>query len=182
MPLTKVPAKIRKKVEARIQWTLDSLAFLAPRSIPRYKITATYDIEGTAAGYAIDKTGVVELNPILLIENVDEFIKQIVPHEVVHIIVGRLWKDAAFHGPQFTRLMQILGLPVSCFHTFDTDRCKQADPDVFVYRCMCQHTTRHEVTERTHNMRQKRPITCKLCQHPLQYSHTRQLRKNHGTI
>lgn len=156
-----------------MQWTFDSLKWLhGKRKLP----AISYFDNDCSAGYADLDNNEVQFNSILLTENVDEFIRVIVPHEVAHLVDAWVYKSKSHHGANFNRIMKMLDLPRSSVHFFDTDRCPQKDPDVFVYRCKCVHSYKHELTSRAHEGRKLKPKNCTACLHLLKFSHIRQLR------
>ena len=173
--MSTVPNIVKLLVKSRVQWTFDQLKWLHhKRKLP----AISYFDNDCSAGYADIARNEVQFNSILLLENVEEFIRVIVPHEVVHLVDAWVYKSETHHGANFNRLMKMLNLPRSSVHHFDTDRCPQKDPDVFVYRCKCVHSHKHEVTGKTHALRQVETKTCTTCLQPLQFSHIRQLRKS----
>lgn len=49
-----------------------------------------YELRGIKAGVAYLQKNEIKFNRTLLQENTDEFIRQVVPHELAHLIVYRL--------------------------------------------------------------------------------------------
>ena len=49
--------------------------------------TISYDLRGVKAGVAYLQKNEIKFNRTLLLENSDEFIRQVVPHELAHLIV-----------------------------------------------------------------------------------------------
>ena len=49
--------------------------------------TISYDLRGVKAGVAYLQKNEIKFNRTLLLENSDEFIHQVVPHELAHLIV-----------------------------------------------------------------------------------------------
>lgn len=174
----KASPSLKRRVRKRVLWALDGLSFLVKgRDIP---FQIRYFSDDTAAGYCERVKGILWFNEILLAESPEKFIREVVPHETIHLVhlQHMRTRDKASHGKEFRRLCKILGVPYFCLHSFDTDRCPMPDPDVFVYKCMCQHQSWHEITERMHISRQKKPKKCELCRHVLEFSHIRKLRKH----
>lgn len=166
---------IKRQVKARVEWTIESLRWM--HGYTDLKLDIKYFDGTTFAGWADVAELTVEFNKTLLLENPTEFIRTIVPHETAHIIDALLHGPLDRpHGPTFGRMMKSLDLPSVCYHLFDTDRVPQKDPDVFVYKCWCQPTHRHEVTGRAHKIRQNAPVLCPVCGSQYQFSHIRQLR------
>ncbi|SQJ13486.1 Protein sprT [Salmonella enterica subsp. enterica] len=54
-----------------------------------------YTQRGTSAGTAWLESYEIRLNPVLLLENIDTFIAEVVPHELAHLLV---WKPLRTQG------------------------------------------------------------------------------------
>ena len=52
--------------------------------------TCSFDLRGATAGRANSRTGHVQLNAVLFLENVDAFIARTIPHEVAHLVARKL--------------------------------------------------------------------------------------------
>ena len=52
--------------------------------------TISYDLRGVKAGVAYLQKNEIKFNRTLLLENSDEFIRQVVPHELAHLIVYQI--------------------------------------------------------------------------------------------
>lgn len=164
-----VTKSVKLKVAARIRWTLKHLAYLNPRRVNRLQVTATYDIDDGCAGYADCAASQIELNPWLLMENIDEFIRVIVPHEVAHIVDFVVNKPPRHHGKTWIRMMKSLDLPWSITHPFNVDHVPLANPDCFKYQCACVKPCL--LTLREHGNRQKRVRNkpCEICGKQLKF-------------
>lgn len=173
--MTKVSKPIQRMVNDRVEWAIESLRFMHKKRLKTLKIS--YFDNSTSAGWADFDKNELQFNSILLNENPSEFVRVIVPHEVVHFVDRWVYDPEVLHGKTFRRLLKVLNVPTSSYHNFDTDRCPMKDPDVFVYSCKCQHSPRNEVTKRTHKKREIKPVSCGLCKQKLIFSHIRELRK-----
>lgn len=62
--------------------------------------TISYDLRGVKAGVAYLQKNEIKFNRTLLLENSDEFIHQVVPHELAHLIVySSIWaSETAWKG------------------------------------------------------------------------------------
>lgn len=123
-----------------------------------------YAIRGLKAGVAYLERNEVRFNPILLQENGADFINQVVPHELAHILVYQHFGRVQPHGIEWKMMMEtVLGVPAETYHCFDTaNTAKQ-----FSYRCDCQT---HQLSTRRHNaiVRDGRVYLCKKCKGKLQ--------------
>ena len=122
--------------------------------------TVSYNVRGLKAGVAYLQQNEIRLNPILLEENGDEFIRQVVPHELAHLLVYQQFGRVQAHGKEWKMMMeQVLGVPAELYHCFDT---KSVQGERFPYRCGCQT---HALSIRRHNaiLRKNRRYLCRKC-------------------
>lgn len=114
------------------------------RTFPRPEVR--FDQRGQAAGSAYPSHNRLRFNPELLHRQPEEFIAEVVPHEVAHLVVWHCYGRVRPHGPQWQAVMeQVLGVPARRTHSFEvtpTRRIKR-----FAYRCDCQL---HQLTSIRH--------------------------------
>ena len=60
--------------------------------------TISYELRGVKAGVAYLQKNEIKFNRTLLLENSDEFIRQVVPHELAHLIVYQVFGRVKPHG------------------------------------------------------------------------------------
>ncbi|EXI61600.1 sprT [Mannheimia granulomatis] len=128
--------------------------------------TVSYAVRGVKAGVAYLERNEVRFNPVLLQENGLEFISQVVPHELAHILVYQHFGRVQSHGKEWKMMMEtVLGVPAEIYHCFDVQSVQQQ----FSYQCACQT---HQLSIRRHNavMRNKRSYICRLCKTKLHFS------------
>ena len=102
----------------------------------------------------------IKINRTLLLENADEFIRQVVPHELAHLIVYQIFGRVKPHGKEWQLVMnEIFKLPADTCHQFDI---KNVQGKNFEYRCACQT---HFLSTRRHNriVREKIEYLCRKC-------------------
>ena len=80
-----------------------------------------FGLKGTTAGTADSQNGVIQLHPTLLIYNPDEFIRQVVPHEVAHLLTRCKWPKAESHGDEWKSIMRGFGLKPDRCHSMNTN-------------------------------------------------------------
>ena len=103
----------------------------------------------------------IKFNRTLLLENSDEFIRQVVPHELAHLIVYQVFGRVKPHGQEWQAVMtQLFNLPADTCHQFDVENVQGK---MFAYQCECQT---HYLTIRRHNRIQRDKIAylCRKCQ------------------
>lgn len=127
-----VPQNIQDRIDAKI---LNCIAiaenhFGRPFRFP----TVVYETKGTTAGWACDREYKINLNPILLMENIEDFIENTVVHEFAHLVNGIMHpethisrgrhKKASPHGPTWKAIMILFGVEPSRCHSYNTDTIK----------------------------------------------------------
>ena len=84
--------------------------------------TLVYQQRGTSAGTAWLEKNEIRLNPVLLLENQQEFIDEVVPHELAHLLVWQHFGRVAPHGKEWKWMMEnVLGVPARRTHRFELD-------------------------------------------------------------
>lgn len=79
-----------------------------------------YDLRGVKAGVAYLRKNEIKFNRTLLLENPEEFIKQVVPHELAHLIVYQVFGRVKPHGKEWQSVMEdLFQLPAETCHQFD---------------------------------------------------------------
>ena len=82
--------------------------------------TLVYQQRGTSAGTAWLEKNEIRLNPVLLLENQQEFIDEVVPHELAHLLVWQHFGRVAPHGKEWKWMMEnVLGVPARRTHRFE---------------------------------------------------------------
>ena len=87
MKTSRLPIAIQQAVMRSLREKLAQANLKLERQYPEPKLV--YQQRGTAVGTAWLQTYEIRLNPVLLMENVDAFINEVVPHELAHLLV---WK------------------------------------------------------------------------------------------
>ncbi|OOF58789.1 SprT family zinc-dependent metalloprotease [Rodentibacter myodis] len=122
--------------------------------------TVSYDLRGTKAGVAYLQKNEIKFNRTLLLENSTEFIRQVVPHELAHLIIYQVFGRVKPHGVEWKALMnQVFHLPAETCHQFDV---QNVQGKTFEYRCHCQT---HLLSIRRHNriLKEKVEYLCRKC-------------------
>jgi SprT protein len=133
-----------------------------------------FSLRGRCAGQAqLTASGKTRLriNLQLLNENLDDFLRQTIPHEIAHLVV--LWqtrkarKKPKPHGPEWQRVMRDCFelKPIRC-HSYQTKPARVV-PRPYLYRCNCQQ---HMMTSIMHKrLTKKFQALCKQCRKPLKF-------------
>jgi len=146
-------------------------------SIALPEASIDFSLRGRCAGQAgVTRNGQTSLriNQQLLAENLDDFLRHTIPHEVAHLVVN--WKTRKKrrrprpHGPEWQAVMQeCFGLePVRC-HDYVTTPARVV-PRNYLYTCSCRE---HHLTSIMHNrISNSYQALCKACRTPLKFSRT----------
>lgn len=156
LPQLKMQVQRRLKQDLAKAATFFNTNFQAP--------TILYNVRGLKAGVAYLERNEVRFNPVLLQENGLEFVNQVVPHELAHILVYQLFGRVQPHGSEWKIMMEsVLGVPAKTYHYFDTSNVTKQ----FAYQCHCQT---HQLSTRRHNaiVRNGKVYLCKKCKGKLQ--------------
>lgn len=109
--------------------------------------TITYKTRGTCGGKAWGRDWRVDFNMGLIVDNMNEYLQQVVPHEVAHLIVhaihGTEYKRTrggmrrVSHGTRFYKVMREFGVDETRCHSMDTSKVKQKTRTTKKFACMC---------------------------------------------
>ncbi len=138
------------------------------------RATIDFSLRGRCAGQArIDAQGGLQLriNLQLLAENLDDYLRTTIPHEVAHLTVNwkyrRHFRRPRPHGPEWQAVMcDCFGLEPNRCHRYQTTPARLV-PRNYLYRCDCRE---HRLTRIMHNKIGKASAAaCKVCKTSLRY-------------
>jgi SprT protein len=119
-----------------------------------------YTDRGKRAGYAQGEN-LINLNPVLLMENVEEFVNQVVPHELAHCIDTAnggnrrvFGMKRSIHGPSWKAIMRLFGCDALRCHSMDTSNAQVRTKTKYEYRCECCSKT-YILSSVRHNRQQQ---------------------------
>jgi SprT protein len=128
-----------------------------------------FRLRGRAAGQACPRTAIANYNAELLDDNGDAFVREIVPHEIAHVVAGCVFPGRIKpHGPEWKAVMALFGARAAVTHRFETQPARIVGR--IPYRCRCE--TLHYVTERAHRRirRGRAEYTCRTCREKLEWA------------
>ncbi|MBN6080186.1 SprT family zinc-dependent metalloprotease [Aggregatibacter actinomycetemcomitans] len=136
--------QILRRLQCGLQ--LAEAHFNQPFSMPQIN----YELKGSKAGLAYLQENTIKFNRTLLLENTEEFIHQVVLHELAHLVVYQHYGRVQPHGKEWQFVMtEIFHLPAEVCHQFDLT---SVQGKTFAYRCACQT---HQLSIRRHNKIQR---------------------------
>lgn len=162
MKTSRLPIAIQQAVMRSLREKLAQANLKLERHYPEPKLV--YQQRGTAAGTAWLQTYEIRLNPVLLMENVEAFVNEVVPHELAHLLVWKHFGRVPPHGKEWKWMMEsVLGVPARRTHQFELQSVQRK---TFAYRCKCQE---HQLTVSRHNrvVRGEATYRCVHCGGPL---------------
>lgn len=141
----RVPQEIKDRVDTEVRRCVEIAERKYDRSFKFPNIT--YEVRGTCGGYAHSHENRIDLNSILLMENLRDFIEgevSTVTHEFAHLVDfivypnQRRGRKRSIHGRSWKGVMRVLGIrnPKRC-HKFNTtnSRVRRKAKAKHVYSC-----------------------------------------------
>ena len=124
-----------------------------------------FDLRGRNAGLVLfpDRgRPVIRYNPGLLAAEGDAFLRQVVPHEVAHLVARTLYGPRIKpHGAEWRAVMTDLGAEPARCHAFDTSAEPLRRLRRFDYHCGCRV---HRLTSIRHNRATRGAVyRCRAC-------------------
>lgn len=160
MSLQAAPSILRERLEELVNCAKQKLG--VDVKIPTLRMTQ----RGKIAGSARLQTHEIRLNPTLWEDNQQEYLEEVLPHELSHLIVFQLYGKVKPHGKEWQSVMRgVFGVSPSTRHAMNTDKVAGQQ---FEYRCGC---TTHQLSIRRHNkvIRNKQTYACRRCGQSLLY-------------
>lgn len=113
-----VPSSVKQQVENVVRKYLE----IAYHEYKQYFTmpTIVYTRRGVIAATAYQHEWKISLNPILLMENLDDMINQTVPHEVAHLVAHQVFGRIKVHGREWKSVMRAFSLKSERCHSYDT--------------------------------------------------------------
>ncbi len=153
------------ELKAQICQRVEECYLRAEQHLGRQFVRAhiAFNQRGKIAGAALMPGNKLKFNSTLLADNREAFIREVVPHEVCHLLVWQLYPGQRLrpHGKEWQGLMKTLfNLPGKATHQMDVSKVAGK---TFAYRCHCGPVT---LSVRRHNkvVRQQQQYICRRCQ------------------
>lgn len=153
---------ISKSVQQAVQSHVERLCEIATKYLDKHITVPSISFRrsGGNAGTAHLQRNHVNLNPIYLSDNHEEFFEQVIPHEIAHLVVYQCFGKTKPHGKEWQAVMQnVFERPPLVRHTMETPK---GISKTFAYQCSCGPTT---LTIRRHNkvIRGEQQYQCRRC-------------------
>lgn len=156
---------LQKQTIEKTNYFLNLAEKLYNVAIPQCEIL--FNLRGASAGvahfYYDDKCHKIRYNKVLLVQEGNDFLENVIPHEVAHIVAqhvfGRRGTNIA-HGPSWKRVMRDFGANPERCHEYDTSACK-IKRKTFAFKCECSTHAVSSVVAK--NIANGRNYTCNSC-------------------
>jgi len=136
-----------------------------------------FSLKGRVGGQYLTRKHVVRVNMVLFAENYDDYIENVIPHEVAHAFQRHIHNAFCFdsgrrimpHGREWKNIMIQFGKNPSTTHNYDVSNSTQKTvARDFIYNCGCRS---YNFTIIRHRRAQKRQGTysCRKCHTKLEY-------------
>jgi len=137
--------QVSSEVKQQVTTTLQSCIDVANKhyGVDIQFPTVVYKKRGSTAGTANYGTNTIDLNPVLLMNNIDAFMKRTVPHEMAHLITDEidpkshqsfLGRKRQPHGKTWKSVMRVLGADPSRCHDYDVSSVERKRSS-YEYKC-----------------------------------------------
>ena len=173
--LLKPPQDLRQQVVERSASCLRLAGDHFGRHFPIPEIR--FDLRGASAGQAVFiRQGRKEeirlrFNDSLMLKNPGEFLSQVVPHEVAHLVARLVYgRRIRPHGPEWQSVMRdVLGVAPQVRHQMDVRDIARSRPR-HLYHCACPQRE-HWLSSIRHNriQRAEQRYLCRTCRQHLCY-------------
>ena len=120
---TTVPRDIKLRVQERID-SLDNMC----EDIFGFSLKPTikYNLKGRVAGQGFLYQNMIRLNAHVLMNNLDDYVKQTIGHEYAHLVTHeRFGAKVNPHGQEWKKVMAKLGLPANRCHNYEVQSARK---------------------------------------------------------
>jgi SprT protein len=159
-----IPTEILERCYSKTQDCISKITQKYPYKIR--PITLSFNLRGQSAGTANIIKHHIKINPILLMENLDEMINQTSPHEVAHIAADIVYRRSCkAHGWEWKHLMSVLGCKPLRTHNYDVSKATVRHVRRYNANCGCKE---HPISSIIYKRIVKgRTYTCTTCKQKL---------------
>ena len=140
-------------------------------------VSILFNLKGCRAGVAYYQIPYkIRFNLILAVDNLDDFLINVIGHEIAHLYQRQKYPYSKPHGKEFKNIVQLLGYNSSRCHSYDLSKVKRKRIK-YIYECQCDIKNEHYLTKRRHEQIQTQIkyhgrglFYCKKCKAFLQYN------------
>lgn len=154
-----VPYTVKSRIYAKI---MDCMKMYEAKGVYFKTPSISFDLRGKTAGKAFYTKNHIQLNAVLLLENIDDFVNTVVGHELAHLAdyVSSKGKIVEPHGSNWQKMMKIIGQSPDRVHDYDTTNSGVLKQ--YLYKCACKEYLLSSRRKNSGNT-----YICKLCKQPL---------------
>jgi SprT protein len=162
------PQELRERVIEYGRELLDRARAQWPEAtIPDVRVE--FRLRGRSAGEACATSLLTNYNAELLEKYGEDFILEIVPHEIAHVVVSRVFpRPVKPHGREWKLVMALFEAPASATHRFESKPARTLGRHP--YRCRCESL--HYLTTRAHRKIRRGYVeySCRVCRERLEFA------------
>jgi len=138
----KIPNKIIERVHKKVHECLKKARVKFPGIGDFcFPVRITFDKKGVVSATADSRQWHLNFNRVLLLENTEDVIKNTIPHEVAHLVTGKVFPRAKqSHGKEWRLVCKTLyGCELSRCHSYSVEnaRIRKRPLTRHVYHCGC---------------------------------------------
>ena len=116
---------------------------------------------GKIAGSAHLQKNHIKLNLSLFADNTAEFVDQVIPHEVAHIICHQLYGKVKPHGKEWQAIMRsVFQIPALVTHRLDVSKVGISE---YEYKCQCPGEIKLSAIRHNRVIKGKQQYRCRRC-------------------
>lgn len=178
-----VPADIQMRIRLLVDEGIRKAEKHYGIQLPSPKIE--YTVTGRTAGYAQGRDWMMNLNSVLLMENVEDFIMRTPLHELGHLVQYRVYphtltgqnrtdtgrrEKRSVHGEEWRECCRVVGLDdTKRTHNYDTSNArKNTNRTIYDYVCLsCKKDIRVTAKRHTMILNGTRKYHCAACRGPI---------------
>jgi len=103
--------------------------------IPFEKLTIQFNLTGKVAGRGFFYKPKLRYNLQLAKENLNDFLENTVPHEIIHLYQRKIYPNCKSHGKEFYFIGKTLGYNLKRTHSYKTESARKRIK--YLYTCDC---------------------------------------------
>lgn len=123
--------------------------------------TIALNQRGKIAGSAHLQKNLIKLNKQLFIENIEEFKRQVIPHEVAHLVCFQKFGKVKPHGSEWKSVMRaVFKLDAAVTHKLDVASVGMKE---YSYQCECPELIKLSAVRHNKVKKGKQQYRCQKC-------------------
>ena len=137
------------------------------------KITILFNLTGNVAGQGYFHQAKLRYNLQLAKENLNDFLENTIPHEIIHLYQKRIYPNCKTHGKEFKLIGQTLGYNTERCHSYKTESARKRTKYLYTCNCNIEYwltKKRHEQTLTQVKIYNRSLFSCRKCKGYLKFT------------